>query len=222
MKNKIISIIVLLAVAGGIFYLFSKDNKDLVYYKEPNLTSEVKAEAEVKLVEAKNKVDTLPGDASSEVRFNALTYLGNQYYLLGRFKEAREVYIKATQAEPENYSGWVNLAFVETDMGDIKSAHKHLIKATENTFRPDPWQWLIDFEKERLGASPTRLEELYLKSIEETKGLAPDMIKHYAIFLEQEKGDLKGALAQWKKAQAQLPNSESIKAEIERLESLIQ
>ena len=223
MTKKILSIVAILAVAVGVYYLFFKDNKQtFIDYKEPTLTAEEKTQAEQKLKEAQDRVSNLPHDASNEERYNALTFLGNQYYLLGRLKEARDIYLQTTEVEPDNYSGWANLAAVETDMGDLRSAHKHLIKATEKTFRPDPWKWLIDFEKERLGASPARLEELYLESIEKTKGFGPDMLKHYAIFLEQEKGDLRGALTYWKKAQEQLPNSESIKAEIERLESLIQ
>ena len=223
-KKALISLIAILVLAGAGYYFFGnkpEEPKNLIYYREPTLTAEEKTQAEEVLKQAEERVSNLAADASSEEKFNAFTFLGNQYSLLGRLKEARAVYVRATDTEPANYSGWANLAFTETSMGDLEAAHEHFVKATETTFRPDPWMWLIAFEKEKLGASNKRIEELYLDGIVKTSGFAPDVRKNYAIFLEQEKGDVAGALEQWRKALEELPESQTIKAEIERLEKLV-
>lgn len=227
-KKIILVLIIIILVIYGAVFLNKKDDKPndasvnltFITVKDSNLTEEEKRIIEDKVADIQKKIAEIE-DGNDKERYNLIMQLGFQKNVLGKLAEARDAFLKAAKIQPEDYTAPIALFHIYADMGDNQSARESIEKAIQlQPEKADSWRQYIQFEKERFGATNEKLEEIFLEAMAKTNS-SVDIITVYAQFLE-EKGDLRGAIEQWKKAIAAFSqNKDLYQQEISRLESEI-
>ncbi len=217
----IILIMLVLAAAGGYSYWKQNHKKapvnNFVNYKDNGLTQAEK-DAYYKKIDEINKQYEKANGKEDQFKKHLLT--GFQYYGLGEYQKARTEYIASSQILPENPQVWAELYVVENDMKDFSNAKTHIEKAISlNSASPQYWRWRIDFATDNEKQPNDALDSLYKTALDKTFNSA-DIVTLYAEFLENKKGDLAGAVTQWKRAIEVNPDKKAIyQAEIERIQN---
>lgn len=226
--KKIIPMIavVVLAIAGISYYnKIQNDNKNaksaIITEKEMNLTVEERKLAERLLSDVQEKLENPPKNITNIEKYSWNMQAGFQELILGKFLRAKEYFIVASEIQPNDYNVWVALYDTAFAMNDLEAARENIKKAISlDPANPGIWKKYIQFAKEKLGATDEETDQIFAQAFASTRSDAV-IVAYYAQILE-ERGDLKGALEQWKKALASDPESKAIyKPEITRLEKLI-
>ena len=218
-----VSVVIVLGI-GGVWYWKhasspASEGSKFISYNDPKLTDAEKTvftgkinEYEKKLAEAKTK----------DEQFTYSVQVGAEYYGLGEYEKARNKYLSASELLPDNPTSWAELAVVETAMTDYASAYGHIRKALEiNPASSQYWRRLIGLKKDNMGASDVEMENLYAEALTKTNKNA-DIIGLHAIFLEERKKDLPGALAEWRLANSVNPDGkERYEEQIKRIQDLV-
>lgn len=224
-KFILAAIIIVLAIAGIAHYNKIKNNNEksqsaFITEKDPKLTEEERKIVEDNLADIEKKLEEAK-DATDKEKYDFTMQLGFQKNVLGKLAEARDAFLAAVEIQPENYTAPLALFHAYLAMGDNDSALASIKKAIElRSENAELWRQYIMLEKERFGATNEKIQEIYSEALIKTNS-SVDIITVYAQFLE-EKGDLQGAIEQWKKAIAAYPQSEALyQGEVARLEGLI-
>lgn len=218
------AIAIVLVIAGIMYYNRIQNEKNLnssfITEKDPNLTAEQRKIVEDRIAGLNEKIKNPPEGSTDAEKYNLYIQIGFQKLNLGKFSEARDSFIDASHLQPDNYAAYVALYQVYLSMTDYNSARESIKKAVSlSPGSPDVWRKYIPLEKEKFGATNEELEKLYSEALKST-GESIDILTVYAQFLE-EKGDIKGAIEQWKKATvAYATNKDVYQGEIYRLENL--
>lgn len=213
-------ILALVLIAGGIFYFkkesLNNEKSKFIEYKDLKLTDSEKklyqetiSKLEKELSEAKDKDD----------QFRLNMQIGFQNYGLGEYGKARDSYLKSNAIYPQNVAPYAALYEAENAMGDYELAKFYLQKAIElNPSSVQYWRWMIQLRELGFHDTSEQLDKYYKDALEKT-GNNVDILSIYAQFLEQ-KGDLVGAVAQWKKAmQIEPSHSSTFQNEITRIQN---
>lgn len=214
-----------MAILSAAFFSKKADapiGQSFVTEKDPKLTAEERKIVEDRLADVQKKLAEMKDAADADIEKYSLTMqLGFQKNALGKLGEARDAFLAAAKLQPENYTAIAALFHIYLDMGDNDSALAGIKKAIE--LKPENaelWRQYIQIEKEKFSASDEKIEEIFSDAIKKTNS-SVDIITVYAQFLES-KGDLMGAIEQWKKAIAGFPaNKDLYQEEINRMESKI-
>lgn len=189
-----------------------------------NLSAEQRKVYEDQIVSINDQLSKTPEDNtedSKEIRSGLYVELGNSYYALGRLKDAKENYLKASELNPSDHMIWGGLYNVEMKRGDYHAAQEYIVKALSYyPNNPDYWMERLKLEREIFKTSADQTEQIYAEAFFKTNS-NKDIVMSYAKFLEQDKGDLQAALNYWKIALSQQPDNAEIKQEIARLEALL-
>lgn len=221
MNKKIITIIVacviILGIGGLAYSLQDRLPSNAILDKDPQLTDQEKQVINDKISEYKNI--TSDTSKSKEDRYKAYVQTGLQYFILGKYVDARLQYIEATKLLPENSTAWAELYVVENAMQAYDLANKHIKKAiTYNSANPQFWRWYLELAGP-LNVSTEKVDTTYQEALKQTESSA-DILALYAKFLEERKNDLAGAVTQLKLAIEKNPaNQAQYQAEIERIQS---
>jgi cytochrome c-type biogenesis protein CcmH/NrfG len=119
------AVVVLIVVAAGIaVYQQKKHQAGIIAYQDPHLSASDAAPFEKSLqgIQAQLKQAGL----SKEDQFKLYMSLGDQYRVLGHFKEARDNYALAHQLIPDNIYAVKELYAISEQMKDYKAARDYL------------------------------------------------------------------------------------------------
>jgi tetratricopeptide (TPR) repeat protein len=217
------AILIVLAIAGISYYNKIQDDKKnakpaIITEREMNLTQEERRIAEDKLSAIQAKIENQSKGITNMEKYGWNIQAGAQELILGRFLKAKEYFLAASKLQPNDYNAWVALHDAALAMNDFDAARENIKKAlTLDPSNPGIWKKYIQLEKEKFGATDQDLDQLFSQAFVATRS---DLliVTFYAQLLE-EKGDIKGALEQWKKALAADPEGKEIyHSEINRLE----
>lgn len=214
------SLIIIVGIIYGVI-LFNKHNDTkFINYRDPGFTAEEMRSLEDKIISLQQQIQQLPKNTSADVKYKLYFQIGLTHYSLGQYSQAKDSYTQATQILPNNSTAWSELYVVEVAMGDYSSAQHSIDKALDlNPSSPQLWRYKIDLEQKHLNASMADMDKLYKDALQKSNN-AVDIITSYAQFLEQ-KGDITGALAQWKLALALNPTGANLyNPEIQRLQAI--
>lgn len=220
------AIAVILAIAGIMAYNKIQDDKKnarppIITEKRPDLTEDERRIVDDRLKQVLEKIEKPPEGATSIEKYSWNMQAGFQKMALGKYSEAKEYFVAASAIQPADYTAWVAMYEATLAMNDYETARENIKKAISlDSSNPDLWRKYIQLEKEKFKAPDSQLDQLFSEALAST-GSDVNIITIYAQFLE-EKGDLKGAIEQWKKAiAANAGNKELYQAEITRLEGLM-
>ncbi len=156
-------VIVALLAAGGIYYFLKiKNNTPAFPYvidfsNVQGVSSEQLQRMKDDYQRAKESYLKAPGND------NSLMIIGFLYYQLKDFTKAKEVYIKAAEARPNNYNSYWNLANTCLQLKDYPCAEQGFLKAIETG---------SNYAKHYVA-----LTELYSSYMPEKKSQIPDILK---------------------------------------------
>lgn len=215
----IVAVVVYLIFTGKLFNSVNNNvgsTEPIIKVKEVNLSSSELQLFTDRLAQANKMRQELPQDASPLAKRDVLVYRAAQLYGLGRLDEARQDYILAVQAAPEDYNVKLGLFEVYNEMSDYKMAEAAIVEAIRLApLRPEHWRRYLAFKQDKLRASPAELDSLYKQALQKTYSHV-DIIALYARFLESI-GNLAGASDQWREALKQSPDNKLYQQELERL-----
>ena len=217
-KQQILAIIACLLIVGGFvgYNQWNKYKKQTSFIQEidRNLSPEDRKVYEDRLVEAEKYIAEA---ADNQAKSDALIYKAVQLSGLGQLALARDVFIEAANANPDNYNIYVHLYQVYFEMGDYKQAESSIKKSLElQPNNPDGWRKYILLEVEKLRRPEREIRGLYAQAQQAVKEKT-DIYTDYARYLENI-GDIGGAIEQWQKAQAAHPENYNLyEREIQRL-----
>lgn len=221
-RNFKIFLISLAAIAViGIGYNQLKDTtpKNLITYKDPQLTDQEKQGIQKQLDDAEAALKNLPANASGEQRYRGYMQVGLINYELGQYSKAQEVYKEAQKLDPNNPIAYHELFVVENAMHDYGAAKTDIEKAVQLAANnPQYWRDRVELVRNHFNPTNSEIEKLYQDALTATNN-SVDVITSYAQFLE-EKGDLQGAVTQWKAAIDKNPSATTAyQQEIERIQA---
>jgi tetratricopeptide (TPR) repeat protein len=223
-KNQIYTIgaaiLAVLVIAGGLL-LYERNSKEIINYKEPNLSQEDREKAEHRLSEAIAALEQVNQDVGVEDIFNKHMDVGRAYYILGHYKEAEENFKKALEYLPVHGGAWSTLAELQTDMGKYEDARTSINKAIEtDPSDADYWKRYLILAEEKLNISPAGMDNFYNEAFFKTN-FHIDIITAYASYQEK-KGNYVSAINYLKIAKEKNPdNAAAYDAEIDRLQELV-
>jgi len=173
--------------------------------------------------DSQNKIENFSDSTPIEEKFRTYIDLGRAQFSLGNFADAEKSYEKAVETGfkgPLLGNAWYELFTVRYNMKDYENARESIRKAIDLIpDNADYWRALVSLERDDFKASEQILQNLHIFAVEKSNH-SPDVIALYANYLES-KGDLAGALEQWKRTLAIAPNNVEAKEQIARLEQLI-
>jgi tetratricopeptide (TPR) repeat protein len=152
--HKYIAVFGIILIAGIVFGLLAftwKSGEKIVYEKNPNLTTEQQDQRNQLISELNNKIKSLELDskASPESLYSLYTQVGAEYFVVGKFAEARDVLEKATKLILDNNVAYEQLYVVANAMKDYDAARKSIKKAIEiSPASPVNWVSSINLEKD--------------------------------------------------------------------------
>lgn len=220
------TVIVIILITGLLYYNKIQNNKEIKKFMfvtelDPNLTAEERKTVEDRIAAMQEKINNPPEGSTDDEKYGWNMEAGAQKLVLGKFMEAKEYFLTASNLQPDNYTVYVALYQTFVNMTDYNSARDSIDKALSLVpNNADIWRKKIQLEKEKFNATNDQLEQLYTQAFESAGGNV-DIATVYAQFLE-ETGDLKAAIEQWKNAVKAYPQGKELyQAEITRLEGLI-
>lgn len=189
---------------------------------EVSLTPEQKTALEQKISDTQGKLEaSKTQNVPQQEIYSLYIDLGLNSYALGNLKAAKEAYLQAMDIAPNHPGVWVAIYPVYRDMYDYDNARAAIKKAVSLNPRDwNTWRNYLELEQYQFHATTEQLEKLYQEALEKTN-YDINVLTVYAKFLEEQKGDLRSALNNWKIALQQQPNNQLFKDEIKRLEALI-
>ncbi len=222
MKKNIFLGIALL-IAGGIISFVLLSKPDFIDYRDTGLSQTDREIFEGRVRESKSKIENFTGDTSVEEKFRTYVYLARAQFSLGNLVDAEKNYEEAIDLDYDGslLSGaWYELFSVRYHRQDYENAKEAIQKAIDLApNNVEYWRALVDLEHDGFKASDETIKNLHLFAIQESDN-HPDIIAMYAIYLES-KGDLRGALEQWKRILEIRPDNPSVEEQIKRLEQQI-
>lgn len=219
------AILIVVAAAGILYYNKIQDDRKnakpaIITEKDMNLSAEERKLVEGRLADIQEKIENPPKSITNIEKYSWNMQAGFQKMALGKLSEAKEYFIAASALQPGDYTSWVALYDVAYAMNDFDTARENIKKAISlDQGNPGTWKKYIQLENEKFKASNEQLNQLFIQAFAATRSDIV-IVVYYAQFLE-EKGDLKGALEQWRKALVADPESKNrYQAEVARLEGL--
>lgn len=226
-KKIILAAVVIILAIAGIFYYNKIKNRNenakpnFITEKDPNLTAEERKTAEDRLAAVEEKIKNPPEGTAVIEKYGWNLQAGLYKLNLGKFLEAKNYFLTASGLQPDDYTSYMGLYEAYLRMTDYDSARENIKKALAlNSGNLNIWQKYIQLEKEKFDPATGQMEQIFSQALKSTRDNI-DIITAYAQYLE-EKGELKGAMVQWKKAAIiNAANKDVYQAEISRLEGLI-
>ncbi len=218
-KIFLVSLAAIAVISIGFNQFKDRTPKNLITYKDPQLTEQEKQAIQKQLDDAENALKNLPANASGEQRYRGYMQVGLINYELGQYSKAEEVYKEAVKLDDKNSIAYHELFVVQNAMHDYDSAKTNIEKAVQLAGNnPQYWRDRLELLKGHFNPTNQEIEKMYQDALNATNN-GTDIITSYAQYLEV-KGDLEGAVKQWKAAMVQNPSATAAyQQEIERIQA---
>jgi len=222
MKKLYIALLILAAIAAATTFIILRPH--YIEYKDPALAAVDKEIFEERVRDAQERIENFNNETPQAEKLRIYMYLARAQFSLGLLSAAEESYEEAIATgskDPLLANVWYELYNVRYNRENYKGARDAIRKAIDlSKTNVDYWRALINVEVDGLKISEDKLQNLYLFAIRES-GNNADVIALYANYLES-KGDLQGALEQWRKILEIVPGSPPAIDHIKLLEQKIQ
>lgn len=227
-KNSIIGLIVVLLIAGGIYYSRSSTNDPVKDSPSPDSeitpvkdspSPEVIPEGEVS-AESPDTVKTTKPEAvtADQTKFNALLVSGSKAFMDKNYSLAIKLYNEALALDASDVV-YIRLYSVYNAQGDNKKAEEMLNKAiAKNPSYTEYWNTKLIFLDQKTNTSFAELKKIYTDGLSKADSRTKlNLVTVFARIAESNK-EYAEAITAWQKAIELYPTSKTAyQAEIDRL-----
>lgn len=231
MKTRVIGLIVILALAGGIYY--SKSSMKEPVEDSPSPDSEITPveDSPSQEVTPKEEVSTESSNASTNTKpeivtadntkFNTLLQEGSKAFMDKNYSLAIKTYNEALAIDASDVV-YIRLYGVYNAQGDIKKAEEMLNKAiAKNPSYTEYWNTKLIFLDQKTNTSFDELKKIYTDGLNKVDSRTKlNLVTVFARIAESNK-EYAEAITAWQKAIELYPTSKAVyQAEIDRLKTL--
>jgi tetratricopeptide (TPR) repeat protein len=217
-----------IVIVAGLVVVFTRNKKpiesqkplQLILKKDVGMADKQKQVFVDRIEGLKKKLSDLGVTDQTKVdRYDLLKTIGNNYFSIGEFSEAKNYYLQASSISQDDPAIWFLLATVEVQMTDYQAADEHIAIAIKlDKINPEYWRLKFDLATQFLGATDAQVKAL-VEQAKDATGTNPDILTYYAKYLAG-KGDATGAVEQWNKAREVNPAGQAVyDKEIKALQS---
>ncbi len=228
-KNSIIGLVVVLLIAGGVYYskMSQKDTDEVLNEGEEVVVPgenevvvpEEKANTETTDTATTTKLEVVPVD---NTKFDALLANGSKAFMDKNYSLAIKTYNEALALDASDVV-YIRLYSVYNAQGDIKKAEEMLNKAiAKNPSYTEYWNTKLIFLDQKTNTSFDELKKIYTGGLNKVDSRTKlNLVTVFARIAENNK-EYAEAITAWQKAIELYPDNKSTyQAEIDRLKTLV-
>lgn len=212
----IISIVILLAVAGALYVLYQQKKGKIGESAETPIGQNIEEVKDAPI----NSTQKPTVKSETQVLFDNKMKEASAYFLKKDYSLAVVAYNQALNIKKSDYV-YAGLYSSYLALKDYSNAEKTILSAIElNSKGSDYWSWYLVLLQDAMKAPRSKLDAVYndaLNKVLDNKKI--NIITQYARILENI-GDYTGAIAQWQKAMTLNPDMKSVyQGEIDLLQN---